>query len=50
MGFASLILGNHWGVKSLGLVLVIGILGSLIAALVVIPAVVRDKPSRDATL
>ncbi len=43
IGFGSLTLGNHWGVKSLGLVLVIGILGSLIAALVVLPNVVRFR-------
>ena len=43
IGFGSLLLGNHWGVRSLGLVLVIGIFASLVAALVVIPGLVRDR-------
>ncbi len=43
IGFGSLLLGNHWGVRSLGIVLVIGIFSSLVAALVVIPGLVRAK-------
>ncbi|MDJ0766387.1 MAG: MMPL family transporter [Myxococcota bacterium] len=41
IGFGSLLLGNHWGVKSLGLILVIGIFLSLVAALVAIPGAVK---------
>lgn len=37
IGFGSLILGNHWGVKSLGILLVIGIFFALIAAMIVFP-------------
>jgi predicted RND superfamily exporter protein len=43
IGFGSLILGNHWGVRSLGLLLVIGITSSLVAALVVLPGLVRPR-------
>ncbi len=43
VGFGSLILGNHWGVRSLGIILVIGISSCLLAALVVIPGAVRAK-------
>jgi hopanoid biosynthesis associated RND transporter like protein HpnN len=51
VGFGSLILGNHWGVRSLGIVLVIGISACLVAALVVIPGLVRAKtdPGQDKT-
>lgn len=37
IGFGSLLLGNHWGVRSLGLLLVIGIFASLAIALGVLP-------------
>ncbi|MCP4679243.1 MAG: MMPL family transporter [Deltaproteobacteria bacterium] len=43
IGFGSLLLGNHWGVRSLGLILVIGITASLTAALIVIPGIVRPR-------
>lgn len=43
IGFGSLLLGQHWGVRSLGMILVIGIASSLVAALVVIPAIVGRK-------
>jgi uncharacterized protein len=43
IGFGSLLLGNHWGVRSLGLVLVIGIFASLLAALVVLPGLLRRR-------
>jgi predicted RND superfamily exporter protein len=43
IGFGSLILGNHWGVRSLGIVLVLGITASLMAALVVLPGMVKRK-------
>jgi hypothetical protein len=43
VGFGSLILGNHWGVRSLGIILVIGIFACLVAALIVIPGAVRAK-------
>jgi hypothetical protein len=48
VGFGSLILGNHWGVRSLGIILVIGIFACLVAALIVIPGAVRAK--RDPSL
>jgi predicted RND superfamily exporter protein len=43
IGFGSLIVGNHWGVRSLGLLLVMGISFSLIAALVVLPGMLRGR-------
>ena len=43
IGFGSLIFGNHWGVRSLGLVLVMGIFSSLVAALIVLPSILADK-------
>lgn len=46
VGFGSLMLGEHWGVQSLGILLVVGIGFSLIAALIVIPAAVH-KPYGD---
>ncbi len=45
IGFGSLILGNHWGVRSLGLLLVLGILFSLIAALIVLPGMLSKRES-----
>jgi len=42
IGFGSLIVGNHWGVRSLGLILVLGIVGCLLVALVVVPGVYRS--------
>jgi predicted RND superfamily exporter protein len=48
IGFGSLILGNHWGVRSLGLLLVLGIGASLVTALVVLPGLLRrDRGGRD---
>lgn len=49
IGFGSLILGNHWGVRSLGLLLVIGISFSLVAALVVLPGMLRAREEREQT-
>jgi hopanoid biosynthesis associated RND transporter like protein HpnN len=46
IGFGSLLLGEHWGVRSLGLILAIGISSSLLAALVVIPGLVRPSKER----
>lgn len=43
VGFGALLFGQHWGVRSLGLILVLGIGFSLLAALVVIPAAVRKR-------
>jgi hopanoid biosynthesis associated RND transporter like protein HpnN len=43
IGFGSLCLGNHWGVRSLGILLVISISFSLIAAIVVLPSLVSAK-------
>lgn len=43
IGFGSLLLGNHFGVRSLGIILVTGITSSIIAALVVIPGFMRGK-------
>ena len=37
IGFGSLLAGNHWGVKSLGILLVTGIFFALVAAMTVIP-------------
>jgi uncharacterized protein len=43
IGFGSLLLGQHWGVRSLGILLVAGIGFSLFAALIVIPGVVPKR-------
>ena len=43
IGFGSLLLGNHWGVKSLGLLLVIGIFFALLVSLVVLPGIMRSN-------
>ncbi|HUT78690.1 MAG TPA: MMPL family transporter, partial [Polyangia bacterium] len=43
IGFGSLALGNHWGVRSLGLVLVLGISSALVASLVVLPGMLRPR-------
>jgi predicted RND superfamily exporter protein len=43
IGFGSLTVGDHWGVRSLGLLLVAGIASSLITTLVVIPGIVHKK-------
>jgi predicted RND superfamily exporter protein len=45
IGFGALILGNHWGVRSLGLLLMIGIIACLITALVVLPGLLRRDGS-----
>ncbi len=42
IGFGSLILGNHWGVRSLGILLTLGIFFTLVAALIVLPGLFRD--------
>jgi hopanoid biosynthesis associated RND transporter like protein HpnN len=47
IGFGSLILGNHWGVRSLGLVLVIGISSALVATLVVLPGLLGSRGDRE---
>jgi len=44
-GFGSLILGQHWGVKSLGLCLVLGIGTCLILALVIVPVLFERRSS-----
>jgi len=45
LGFGSLILGAHWGVKSLGLVLAFGIASCLTVSLLILPALLeRKKP------
>jgi hypothetical protein len=36
-------MGNHWGIRSLGIILTIGIFSCLVAALIVIPGAVRAK-------
>jgi len=43
IGFGSLILGNHWGVRSLGLLLCIGITFALLGAMVVLPGLFRSR-------
>lgn len=43
IGFGSLCLGNHWGVRSLGILLIVSISFSLFAALIVLPGLVRIK-------
>jgi hopanoid biosynthesis associated RND transporter like protein HpnN len=48
IGFGSLILGNHWGVRSLGLVLVIGIVAALVTTLVVLPGLLRPRAGKEA--
>jgi hopanoid biosynthesis associated RND transporter like protein HpnN len=47
IGFGSLIVGNHWGVRSLGLILVLGIVCCLLVALVVVPGVYRSEGGVD---
>lgn len=56
-GFASLILGKHQGIQSLGLVMSIGVTACMVAALTVLPALLcliygvrqaKEKPSGDA--
>jgi predicted RND superfamily exporter protein len=42
IGFGSLILGTHFGVQSLGLLLVSGIFSALVATLVVLPGILRN--------
>jgi len=42
IGFGSMIVGAHWGVRSLGLILVLGIGSCLVVALVVLPGVFRE--------
>jgi hypothetical protein len=41
LGFGTLMLSDHWGAKSLGIILVFGIAACLVAALVVMPALVE---------
>jgi len=57
-GFASLILGKHQGIQSLGLVMAVGVTACMLAALVVLPALLRlidggpvskEKPSGNAS-
>ncbi|MBW2277558.1 MAG: MMPL family transporter [Deltaproteobacteria bacterium] len=43
IGFGSLIVGTHAGVRGLGLILVLGIVGCLLVALVVVPGVFRNE-------
>ncbi|MCK9523861.1 MAG: MMPL family transporter [Proteobacteria bacterium] len=44
LGFGALILGQHWGVKSLGLSLSLGIVSCLVLTLAIVPALLeRDK-------
>ncbi|MBN2715209.1 MAG: MMPL family transporter [Deltaproteobacteria bacterium] len=37
IGFGSLLAGNHWGVRSLGILLVAGIFSALVTAMTVVP-------------
>ncbi|MBN2340118.1 MAG: MMPL family transporter [Deltaproteobacteria bacterium] len=46
IGFGSLILGNHWGVKSLGILLVLGIFFSLLASMVIFPGFFSTSAAR----
>ncbi len=46
IGFGSLLAGDHWGVKSLGILLVSGILFAAIAAIVVLPVIVSRERNR----
>lgn len=46
IGLGSLLVGAHWGVRSLGLILVIGIAGCLIVSLVVVPGMLREDRGR----
>jgi predicted RND superfamily exporter protein len=41
LGFGTLMISDHWGAKSLGIILVIGIAACLVAALVVMPVLVE---------
>jgi uncharacterized protein len=41
LGFGTLIISDHWGAKSLGIILVTGIAACLVAALVIMPALVE---------
>ncbi|MBN2527071.1 MAG: MMPL family transporter [Deltaproteobacteria bacterium] len=43
IGFGSLLAGNHWGVKSLGILLVSGIAFALFATMGVLPLIFRKK-------
>ncbi|MBN2802714.1 MAG: MMPL family transporter [Deltaproteobacteria bacterium] len=47
IGFGSLLLGNHWGVRSLGILLVTGIFFALAAALVVMPGLLRNSKRKE---
>jgi hypothetical protein len=44
IAFGSLMTGDHRGISSLGLVMVIGIIGCLVAALVLLPPPIRSNP------
>jgi hypothetical protein len=41
LGFGTLILSEHWGAKSLGIVLVVGIASCLVVALAIMPRLVE---------
>jgi predicted RND superfamily exporter protein len=43
IGFGSLVLSVHWGMRSLGLLLVIGISSALVLTLVVLPGFFRKR-------
>jgi uncharacterized protein len=46
VGFGSLMLGAHWGVKSLGIMLVMGIASCLVISLVILPVLLDRKPAK----
>ncbi|MDD5309896.1 MAG: MMPL family transporter [Deltaproteobacteria bacterium] len=46
VGFGSLMLGAHWGVRSLGIVLVMGIASCLVISLVILPVLLDRRPAK----
>jgi predicted RND superfamily exporter protein len=49
VGFATLMVASHKGLAGLGLVLTLGVLGCMVAALVLLPAALRLMSKRPAT-
>jgi hypothetical protein len=48
LGFGTLMISAHWGAKSLGIILVVGIFACLVAALVIMPVLVERLYKRTA--